>query len=72
MYEGSHPFYPNRKLGPTPHVKPTLEHQHSEARSLTGGVVYHGEKLAELRGAYIYGDYSTGKIWGVPSTTARR
>src|SRR5205823_3019051 len=65
VYEGSHPFYPNRKLGPTPHVKPTVEHHHSEARSLTGGVVYHGDKFAELRGAYVYGDYSTGKIWGV-------
>lgn len=64
VYEGSHPFYLNRKLGPTPHVKPTLEHHHSEARSLTGGVVYHGAKFPELRGAYIYGDHSTGKIWG--------
>jgi len=35
------------------------------ARSLTGGVVYHGKLLPELRGAYIYGDWSTGKIWGV-------
>ncbi len=62
---GSHAFYPNRKPGPTPIVKPTVEHHHSEARSLTGGIVYHGEKFPELQGAYIYGDYSTGKIWGV-------
>ena len=65
VFEGSHPFYPNRKLGPTPHVPPTVEHPHSEARSLTGGVVYHGQRYPELQGAYIYGDYSTGKIWGV-------
>ncbi len=65
VFEGSQPFYSKRKLGPTPHVKPTVEHPHSEARSLTGGVVYHGKKLPELQGAYIYGDYSTGKIWGV-------
>jgi uncharacterized repeat protein (TIGR03806 family) len=65
VYEGSHPFYLNRKLGPHPVVKPTAEHHHSEARSLTGGVVYHGEKLPGLRGAYIYGDHSTGKIWGI-------
>ncbi len=64
VYEGSHPFYLNRKPGPTPHVNPTLEHPHSQFRSLTGGVVYYGEKLPELRGAYIYGDHSTGKIWG--------
>jgi uncharacterized repeat protein (TIGR03806 family) len=63
--EGSHPFYPNRKLGPTPASKPTIEHPHSEARSLTGGLVYYGQKYPELRGAYLYGDYSTGKIWGM-------
>ena len=65
VMEGSHVFYADRKHGPTPFVKPTTEHSHSEARSLTGGVVYHGEKLPELRGAYIYGDHSTGKVWGV-------
>ncbi|MBI3852587.1 MAG: PQQ-dependent sugar dehydrogenase [Verrucomicrobia bacterium] len=64
VYEGSHPFYLNRKLGPTPVVLPTIEHSHSEARSLTGGVVYYGHELSELDGVYIYGDYSTGKIWG--------
>ena len=63
VYEGSHPFYLNRKLGPAPLTKPTLEHHHSESRSLTGGIVYYGSRFPELRGAYIYGDYSTGKIW---------
>jgi hypothetical protein len=65
VYEGSHPFYPNRKMGPAPHTKPTVEHPHSEARSLTGGLVYYGDRFPELRGAYIYGDYSTGKIWAI-------
>ena len=65
VYEGSHPFYPERKLGPTPVSPPTVEHHHSEARSLTGGIVYRGKKYPELVGAYIYGDYSTGHIWGV-------
>ncbi len=63
--EGSHPFYLNRQTGPAPISKPTVEHHHSEARSLTGGIVYYGAKLPELRGAYLYGDHSTGKIWGV-------
>lgn len=63
VYEGSYPFYLERKAGPHPHVKPTFEHPHSESRSLTGGVVYYGSKFPRLRGAYIYGDYSTGKIW---------
>jgi len=64
VYEGSHPFYLHRPRGPTPVVPPTIEHPHSEFRSLTGGVVYDGSALARLKGAYIYGDYSTGKIWG--------
>jgi len=64
VYEGSHPFYLNRRLGPTPAVAPTIEHHHAEARSLTGGVVYYGSCLPELDGVYVYGDYSTGTIWG--------
>lgn len=63
VFEGSHPFYPNRALGPTPHTLPTIEHSHSEFRSLTGGVVYRGQKWPELDGSYVYGDYATGRIW---------
>lgn len=63
VYEGSHPFYLHREMGPAPLAQPTFEHHHSEARSLTGGIVYYGSHLPELRGAYIYGDHSTGKIW---------
>jgi uncharacterized repeat protein (TIGR03806 family) len=65
VYEGSHIFYANRTMGPQPLALPAAEHHHSEARSMTGGVVYHGQKLPELRGAYIYGDHSTGRIWGI-------
>ncbi|HWG47667.1 MAG TPA: PQQ-dependent sugar dehydrogenase, partial [Gemmataceae bacterium] len=71
VLEGSHPFYPNRKAGPTPFSKPAVEHPHSEARSLTGGIVYYGAKYPELQGVYLYGDYSTGKIWGVRHDGAR-
>lgn len=63
VYEGSHLFYRNRRRGPTPVTAPTFEHHHSEARSLTGGVVYRGDHLPGLVGAYVYGDHSTGRIW---------
>ncbi len=65
LVEGTHPFLPQRKQGPTPISKPIAEHSHSEARSLTGGLVYRGTKLPELQGAYLYGDWSTGKVWGL-------
>jgi uncharacterized repeat protein (TIGR03806 family) len=64
VFEGSHVFYRNRPRGPTPIVAPTFEHPHSEARSLTGGVVYRGSRLPELQGVYLYGDHATGRIWG--------
>ncbi len=65
VYEGSHPFQLGRRRGPAPIVKPAAEHHHSEFRSLTGGVVYYGSKLPDLNGTYVYGDFSTGRIWGV-------
>ena len=65
VMEGSHPFQLHRKRGPTPIVPPIVEHPHSDFRSIIGGFVYHGSRLKELRGAYIYGDHETGKIWGL-------
>ncbi len=63
VMEGSHPFRPERKKGPGEFQKPIVEHPHSDFRSITGGWVYHGKRLPELAGAYIYGDYDMGKIW---------
>ncbi|MFO0811316.1 MAG: PQQ-dependent sugar dehydrogenase [Gemmataceae bacterium] len=65
VMEGGHPFYPTRQTGPTPISPPTVDHPHSEFRSLTGGVVYRGRNHPDLIGAYVYGDYSTGRVWGI-------
>ena len=65
VMEGSHPFYLERKPGPTPFTKPTIEHNHAEFRSLTGGIVYYGPQLPDLNGVYLYGDHSTGRTWGM-------
>jgi uncharacterized repeat protein (TIGR03806 family) len=62
IVEGTHPFRPQRKPGPTPILPPVIEHPHSEYRSITGGYVYRGSRLPELRGTYIYGDYDTGRV----------
>lgn len=61
--EGAHPFRPERKKGPTPILAPIIEHNHTEFRSLTGGYVYHGKRLPALQGAYLYGDFDTGRVW---------
>ena len=63
QYEGSREFLPGRLKGPAPFTPPTIEHDHATFRSLTGGFVYRGKRFPELTGAYIYGDYGTGRVW---------
>ena len=65
LVEGTHKFNEDQKAGPTPISQPVAEHPHAEARAMTGGLVYSGSALPELKGAYIYADYSTGRIWGI-------
>ncbi len=63
VMEGWHASHPEWPRGPTPILPPTIEHPHTESSSITDGLTYYGSRLAELRGAHIYGDYDTGKIW---------
>ncbi|MCH7988194.1 MAG: PQQ-dependent sugar dehydrogenase [Planctomycetes bacterium] len=65
IMEGRQSVLPEEKRGPTPILPPTVDHPHSEAASITGGFVYRGTRLKELVGSYIYGDYQSGKIWGL-------
>ncbi len=63
VYEGAHVFRKTRPLGPHPVTFPTLEFSHAEFRSLTGGMVYRGRLFPELVGAYLFGDFGTGRVW---------
>ena len=33
--------------------------------AVVGGFVYRGSRLPELYGAYVYGDYCSGKLWAL-------
>jgi len=44
---------------------PIAVYSHSLGFAVTGGYVYHGTRIPELRGVYLYGDYGTGRIWGI-------
>ncbi len=63
IMEGPQPIRPEAKRGPTPIQPPNLAFPHTEAASITGGYVYRGQRLKDLQGAYICGDWVTRKLW---------
>jgi len=44
---------------------PVFEYPHTEGCSITGAFVYRGSAAPGLRGTYVYGDYCSGRIWGL-------
>ena len=36
-----------------------------KGNSISGGVVYHGSRISELTGAYIFGDFVSGNVWAL-------
>ncbi len=65
IMEGHQEIQPDNLKGPGDFIPPIVDHPHSEAASITGGYVYKGKRLTDLKGAYIYGDWETGKIWAL-------
>ncbi|MGI9470281.1 MAG: PQQ-dependent sugar dehydrogenase [Rubripirellula sp.] len=65
VMEGSQVVKKDGARDSVPITPPVVEHNHLEARSITGGYFWQSERLPELQGAYIYGDWMTGKIWGL-------
>ena len=61
--EGSQPF--RTRTVESTLLDPVIEYSHRQGRSITGGYVYRGEQIEALRGAYVYGDYVTGRVWAI-------
>ncbi len=64
FFEGSHPY-----IGEPPSglelIMPAWEYDHGLGCSVTGGVVYRGEDFPSWQGIYLFGDYCSGRIWGL-------
>ncbi len=57
-FEGSEEIFPDRELGDGTLVGPVFEMQHSDGWcSVSGGVLYRGDAIADLDGAYLFGDF---------------
>ena len=60
--EGTHCYPPGTTCNPLGITLPIAEYDHGAGCSVTGGFVYRGMELPELRGTYFYGDYCTGIV----------
>ena len=60
-FEGTHRFEGDSDEGDT--VRPVYEYVHDgSVCAVTGGYVYRGESIPELRGAYVFGDFCKGRL----------
>ena len=45
------------------YISPVFSYPRKEGKSVRGGFVYRGKRFPKAQGLYVYGDYSSGKIW---------
>lgn len=66
IFEGSLCYSPSIGcIPPLNFVPPVLEYGHDLGCSVTGGEVYRGAEFPTLQGIYFYGDFCSGRIWGL-------
>jgi glucose/arabinose dehydrogenase len=63
--EGQHPFGATGVGVNKEMIEPIWEYHHDVGKSITGGTVYRGNSVPELKGMYLYADYVTGKQWAL-------
>lgn len=66
--EGAHCFSPANGCADT-FVEPISEYDHGLGRSITGGFVYRGSAIADLPGWYLFGDFASGRLFGIPEAS---
>lgn len=46
-------------------TEPVFTYERDQGKSIIGGYVYRGEKFPELRGKYLCGDFTSGRVWAL-------
>jgi glucose/arabinose dehydrogenase len=63
--EGLHPFGAKASGPANEFIDPIWEYRHDVGACIIGGCVYRGKRLPELRGYYLYADFTNGKLWAL-------
>lgn len=50
---------------------PWLEYNRDDGASVTGGYVYLGKRIPQLKDKYVFGDYVSGRIWAADLPSLR-
>ena len=65
IMEGSHCYPGDQPCDRAGLSLPVVEYDHGQGCSVTGGYVYRGREFPLLAGVYLFGDYCSGRIWGL-------
>ncbi len=65
VWEANHCYKPDVGCRAEGMTMPIHEYPRAAGISVTGGYVYRGTKLPVLSGKYIFGDFGSGKVWGL-------
>jgi glucose/arabinose dehydrogenase len=67
--EGAHCFNPSSGCANT-FIEPISEYDHGLGGSITGGLVYRGTAIPGLAGWYLFGDFTSGRLFGIREDSA--
>ncbi|MBB21514.1 MAG: hypothetical protein CMN04_01285 [Roseibacillus sp.] len=63
--EGFNTFNAGTQITKGTSTDPVFEYDHNAGSSITGGYVYRGQEHPRMEGIYFFGDYNSGRVWGL-------
>ena len=63
--EGFNTFNIGTQITKGTSTDPVFEYDHNAGSSITGGYVYRGQEHPRMEGIYFFGDYNSGRVWGL-------
>ncbi|MCX6953082.1 MAG: PQQ-dependent sugar dehydrogenase [Verrucomicrobia bacterium] len=65
VYEGFEAFSNRHRAPGQSYVSPVMAYKRKYGNSVTGGYVYRGDRQSSFYGVYVFGDYTSKRIWGL-------